>query len=462
MRHKTANCFCLTGFPLLPATDKTYRYATASGFQANAERTRLFLAADRAASPSNSGKLLSARALCPDITAKGLRAVSETVAARYYVPPAMLAKILREADPVVTVSPGAVRFEGFSECCSAYARMDLRPEALEISLSRNGTTNVDFGAELRGALANVGKDAEFHLDVEENAVGITRDDKTVIERKVPLPLRWIKGFAEVQVIQAQMKPAFHLPRVAAHRFLRALPRGKDDSSKWVSVRGGVARLSSRPVDGAVFLRGSHRLRILEAMVGRANGMDVFSAEATGASAWSLDFGDQRFWLVLNAEPWRGFSGDGGTLSGMASSSGDTVAAVRAQLNWQDRIDVGTLAAATSLEPCVVEGALADLAARGLVGFDLGQDGYFHRVLPFDLAPLDGLNPRLKAAQELCDNGAVKLTASGAAVSSRDVVHTVERDGQGWRCTCPWFSRHGRQRGPCKHILAVELHLERSA
>ena len=446
----------------MPATDKTYRYVAASGFQAKDGRTRLSLVGESGASPSNSGKFLSARALCPDITAKGLRAVSETVAARYYVPPAMLAKILREADPVVTVSPGAVRFEGFSACCSAYARMDLTPDALEISHCRNGTTNVDFGADLRGALANVGKDADFHLTVEEDAVGITQDDTTIIERKVPLPLRWIRGFAEVQVVQAQMKPAFHLPRVAAQRFLRALPRSKDDSAHWVSLRGGVARLSSRPVDGAVFLRGGHRLRILEAMVSRSDGLDVFSAEATGASAWSLDFGSQRFWLVLNAEPWRGFSGDGGTLSGMASSSGDTVAAIRAQLNWQDRIDAETLAEATGLETHVVDDALADLAARGLVGFDLGRTGYFHRVLPFDLAPLDDLNPRLKAARELCEANAVTMIPSGAEVTSKDVVHTVDRDGHGWRCTCPWFSKHGRERGPCKHVLAVEMHLERSA
>ncbi|WP_421979791.1 SWIM zinc finger family protein [Roseibium sp.] len=446
----------------MPATDKTYRYSAASGFLANAEEARLSLASDCGVSPSTSGRFLSARVLYPDVTAKGLRAVSETVAARYYVPPAMLTRILREADPVATVSPGAVRFEGFSACCSVYARMDLMPGALDVSHASNGTTNVDFGADLRGALANVGREAEFHLDIEVDGVGITRDAKTIVERKVPLPLRWIRGFSEVQVVQAQMRPFFHLPRVAAQRFLRALPRGKDDSVQWVSASGGVARLSSRLVEGAVMLRGGHRLRILETMISRSNGLEVFSAPATGASAWSLDFGSQRFWLVLNAEPWRGFSGDGGTLSGLAASSVNAVAAVRAQLNWQDRIDIATLASATGLDADTVESALAELAARGLVGFDLGQGGYFHRVLPFDLAPLDELNPRLKAAQALCDTGAVTLGQSAASVMSRDVVHTVERDGDGWRCTCAWFAKHGRQRGPCKHVLAVEMQLERSA
>src|SRR5688572_22416902 len=66
---------------------------------------------------------LQARLAFPQVTARALRAVSDMAGARFYVPPAMLARILREADPVATVSPQAVRFEGFSACCSAYVRL---------------------------------------------------------------------------------------------------------------------------------------------------------------------------------------------------------------------------------------------------------------------------------------------------------------------------------------------------
>ena len=26
----------------------------------------------------------------------------------------------------------------------------------------------------------------------------------------------------------------------------------------------------------------------------------------------------------------------------------------------------------------------------------------------------------------------------------------------WRCTCPWWGKHGDDRGPCKHILATVI------
>jgi predicted nucleic acid-binding Zn finger protein len=27
---------------------------------------------------------------------------------------------------------------------------------------------------------------------------------------------------------------------------------------------------------------------------------------------------------------------------------------------------------------------------------------------------------------------------------------------GPHCTCPWFARYAGRRGPCKHVLAVQL------
>ncbi len=133
--------------------EQTYIYDFASELSTAANGSSLKLASDRrvAATPP----FLEARARFPDVTAKSLRAVSEIVGARFYVPPSMLARILREADPVATVGANAVRFEGFSACCSAYIRLDLDNDALETQQRRNGTTNVDFGPELRGALSAV-------------------------------------------------------------------------------------------------------------------------------------------------------------------------------------------------------------------------------------------------------------------------------------------------------------------
>ena len=197
-----------------------YRYGRTSEFLSAATTATLALATDRNV-PSDRA-FLRATATAPLVTAKALRAVSEVVGSRFYVPPSMLAKILREADPVVTVGGEAVRFEGFSACCSAYARLDLNDSALDVEERRKGTTNVDFGPELRGELASVTRDTVLGISVGVDAVTVEKDGEAIVERKVPLPTRWVKGLAEVQVAIAGMEPAFSLPRVAAQRFIRSL------------------------------------------------------------------------------------------------------------------------------------------------------------------------------------------------------------------------------------------------
>jgi hypothetical protein len=376
----------------------------------------------------------------------------------------MLAKILREADPVVTVGGDAVRFEGFSACCSAYIRLDLDDTALDVEQRGKGTTNVDFGAELRGALASVARNTELGITVGADAVAIEKNGDAIVEKKVPLPLRWIKGFAEVQVAVAGMMPAFSIGRIPAQRFLRSLPRGKNDQQVWISVFGSTPRIGTRESKGAVPLRGSHRLRIFEPLVNLADSLGVHINPTTGATSWALDFGSQRLWLVLNAEPWRGFSGDGGLLERLATADETGIATVTAELNWQDRVDPVELSTRTGLAPDTVKAALSRLAATGRVGYDLERAGFFHRDLPFDLSDVQRLNPRLKSAMALCEAGAVRRNGSGADVVTEDVTHRVnlaEGDG-GWRCTCPWFAKNGTQRGPCKHILATELDLEKIA
>lgn len=445
----------------MTAIEQHYSYSAASALSGTADHRRLALACETASANVTGGSFLTARALYPDVTARSLRAVSEIVGSRFYVPPSMLARILREADPVATVSPGAVRFEGLSACCSAYVRLDIGDDALEVTQRQNGSTNVDFGPELRSALATVSKDDVLDLAIGADAVEIVHDGKAMFEKKVPLPPRWIKGFAEVQIIMCGMLHAFRLSRVAAQRFFRSLPRSKDDTLHWVSLSGGGVRLAARETPSAVPLRSGHRLRVLDTLVTKADSVDVFHNVDTGATAWVLDLGAQRVSLVLNVDPWRGFSGDGGLLTELATSDGMATAAVRAQLNWQSMIDVAEMSAATGLPHSSVSSALAELAAIGLVGFDLTTASYFHRVLPFDLEKIALLNPRLKAAEELIANKAVTIVDESAAdVVSDSVTHRVQRDGDSWRCTCPWFAKNGQQRGPCKHILAVEMLLER--
>lgn len=328
--------------------EHAYNYLGRSALSGPTGKKQLSLVSDHT-DPELPNNYLTAFARCPDITAKALRAVSEIVGSRFYVPPSMLARILREADPVVTVGADMVRFEGFSACCSAYIRLDMDQDALDISHRQTGTTNVDFGAELRAALAQVQHDSRMEITVGPKTVGISHERANVVERKVPLPMRWIKGFGNVQNHLSEMKLAFTLSRVTAQKFLRTLPRSKSDHQIWITASGNNIRTTSRKTSNAVPLRGGHRLRIFETLIGKALEMQVYQNPVLGSSAWVLNFGTQRLVLVLNAEPWRGFSGDGGQLSDLTAA--DTgAAAIRAQLNWQDRLEFDALAHATGLPP----------------------------------------------------------------------------------------------------------------
>jgi hypothetical protein len=184
----------------------------------------------------------------------------------------------------------------------------------------------------------------------------------------------------------------------------------------------------------------------------------------------LEFGPARFHLILSPDVWRGFSGEGQALARLADKSWErALPKVQQALVWQAAIDEERLSRQTKLSPPQIRAALAALAARGLVGYDLASGAYFHRELPFDLTLVDQLQPRLIAAKKLLAGGGVKAVTSirsvgaGAAhgeaeyqVTGSGVEHRVRVSDTGSRCTCPWYAKYRGQRGPCKHVLAAQL------
>ncbi|MEM9973160.1 MAG: SWIM zinc finger family protein [Pseudomonadota bacterium] len=445
----------------MKAVDWRARYKASSALmRRDKAEAHLRLVADAEGAPDTA--YLVARALRPEVTAAALRAVSEIVGSRFYVPPAMLARILREADPVATVSAEAVRFEGFSACCSAYARLDIENTALEAATRQAGTTNVDFGPKLRGALAQIRPSDRLDISIGAHGIAFSDGQQEIVEHKVPLPERWITGFGDVQVAMAGMERAFSLNRIAAQRFLRGLPRGKNDHVRYVSSVRGQGLSSSRQSASAVPLRGAHRLRVLEPLAPKCESLAVYVNPALGSTAWVLEFAGQRFSLVLNAEPWRGFSGDGGLLGDLADGAGPSASTLHAALKWHGQLEAKSIARRCGCTVDLARNALARLAGEGLLGFDLADGSYFHRALPYQLADGGRTPRRLEAAEALATGGHVTVAPDGksARVTSGEVVHHVSVSGSIYRCTCPWFARNGASRGPCKHVLATQIVLER--
>lgn len=393
--------------------------------------------------------------------AAALLAVARVARTRYYVPTGMLAAVLRAADPVVTSNGDRLRFESFSACCGVYARLDVLPGALDGPALDTGTTNVDFNPSMREALAGIAGLDPLHMSVGQD-VTVTTLDAAVTEKKVPLPERWLKGFAEVQVAAASMAPVAEIPVNEARRFIRALPAapGTRTAPLWAVPAGRGLRLTGRGGRGAVPLAGPERLRVLEPLLRFARGLRAYTGDqenGPAASVWELDLTDARLVVTLSPEPSRGFSGEGGVLRDLADpDSADDSDLISVLLAYESRIDIPQLAQRSRLTVDRVQRALGRLGAAGRVGFDAHEGAYFHRELPYDPAALDAMHPRLRDAKVLVDQGAVRFDNDVAHVRSGEVDYVVRAIEGGHRCSCPWYAKHQSTRGPCKHVLAVEL------
>lgn len=430
----------------------TYRYAGASGLRSG----RLRLASSAPAGATQP--FLDADIRHPRAVALALRAVSDVVGSRHHWPAAMLDRILSEADPVLTWGTDRLRVEGFSACCGIYARADLLDEALDPRDARHGTTNVDFNAPMRAALARIRDGSTVRLSIADDGVALDHDGDRVVERTVALPVRWLRGFGEVQAVQRRMEPRFDLDRASAVRFLRTLPRsGPSYDVLWVVPAGRGVRVGGRERPGAVRLTGVSRLRALEPLLPVLRRLEIYADPRTGASAWRVVSAGLSVTAVVSPEVWRGFSGEGQLLEDLAAEPSG-MARIRAHLAWQAELHAEDLARVSGLPDNTVPTALSWLAARGLAGFDVATGAWFHRELPFDLE--DAVprilrhNRRLADARDLVAGGHVRLVDDGAEVRTGGVLHRVRLADNA--CTCPWWARHRGERGPCKHVLAAHL------
>ncbi|MFE7464971.1 SWIM zinc finger family protein [Streptomyces sp. NPDC057499] len=392
------------------------------------------------------------------IAARGLLAVADVASTRYYQ-----RSLASSLDPVVTGNGDRLRFESFSGCCGVYARLDVLQEGLDGGRTDHGTTNVDVNNPLREALSRISGDDPLHLRVGPEELAVTTLDGPVVEKKVPLPDRWLRGFAEAQVVSAGFDLRAELSAAEAVRFLRSLPRSSGNASRgarWVVPAGKTLRPTTRPVPGAVCLPGPERLVALQRVLRHAIALRVYGPVGDGAataSAWEAVLPGMRLTLTLSPDAARGFSGEGGVLDALATDDAAADAElVSVLLSWEPRIDTADLAARSGLSVERVRAALTRLGTAGRVGYDLADAAYFHRELPYDADRAERHNPRLVAARQLAGSGAVVLDADMAAVTSGDHRYQVrEKDGM-LSCTCKWWADYQGRRGPCKHALAVRM------
>ncbi|MBN9612716.1 MAG: SWIM zinc finger family protein, partial [Actinobacteria bacterium] len=195
----------------------------------------------------------------PGILARGLLMLARIARTRFYVPPNTLAAVLRAADPIVTSTPEGLRFESFSVCCGVYARLDVDRAALDASHLEAGVTNVDVNPPLRQALAGLRASEPLHLRVGAEQLAVSTFDAEIVEERVALPERWLRGLAETQMLMAGMTLQLEVAVTQMQQFFQGLPRSTPTRTvMWATPTLRSPRLASRPTTGSVCLAGPER------------------------------------------------------------------------------------------------------------------------------------------------------------------------------------------------------------
>ncbi|WP_079240500.1 SWIM zinc finger family protein [Chryseobacterium indologenes] len=394
----------------------------------------------------------------PFILARCLITLSNIVKSSFNLSPFQMVFL---KDPIVTAGNERLRFEGFSHCAGVYARVDVLPEGLDGEFLENGTTNVDFNQPMITALGSICPNEKIMLSVGQKEVGLYKEGSKVIERKVPLPAKWIKGLGTVQVYLSESEKRHTFNKIQTQQLFKGMPKGVVKPDYYLIVRGNKPIFSPVKSADSVCIGGLHRLRLIEPLLPYIDGMLVFAHANMKSTTWQLNMGNIRFSFSLSRECWRGFPGEGAVLDSLISDVPD---------EWIDALDKYAFANQTfnpgrfALEENIsfdkVENITGRLAAMGLLGYDLNDREFFYRRLPFKLSRIIGLNPRLKNAEKLIEDGKVEILNNNkerteARVKGTGVHHTVIIQEEKVRCTCEWFSKYQGERGPCKHVLAVK-------
>ena len=404
----------------------------------------------------------------PQVLARGLLVLADITSTRYfkYTPTTL-------RDPVLSAQGDRLRAECFSACNGVYARLDLLRSGFDGPIGL-GTTNVDIGMELRTALARMKQQDKLHLNIGGDGLTAShigdhvertiRLKGRVHERPVEMPDRWVRALGNAAEIHKAMKPGFTIKGAQAQTFIATLPpaTGKTQAGWLTPSPLGAKLMPRRTTAEAVYVSGLHRLSALKRVMTNIIGVTFYmpANDEPGQFMMEAELPGTRLTLSLTAEAWHGYSGEGSLLKSLAKQDVlEDAEAISSMLEFDAVIDEAKMADKWKMSRDRVQTALALLAVSGKLGYDAHDAAWFHRELPDDPSRVLKDNPRLTAARKLMDG--LKNTGENQwLVPSNGTEYLVgfnpEQGAQNARCTCTWYLNHQNRRGPCKHILAVQL------
>ncbi len=392
----------------------------------------------------------------PYVTAKCWSTIAKVVRSSFGpIPPSL-------RDPIVTAGTERIRFEGFSSCNGVYVRLDMKPESIDGEFIANGTTNVDFNDPMLNALNSIQKNEKVTLAVGQQEVQVITTKSKVVEKKVTLPTRWIKGLTSVQLYLADMDLKFELNKIQTIQLFQNMPKGTVKGDFFIAKRAGKFMFSTLATADAVRIGGLHRLRLLDGVLAIADKVFIYESADKQTVAFVYEFGKMQLLMAFSPDAYRGFSGEGKALEQLTENLPvEWAYGLNSLLKANENFDPTLLSIEHDIDFGTMDQLTSSLSSIGLLGYDVVGRTHFYRQLPFKTERILSLNPRLKNARKLIDEEQVQILKKEndyieARVKGTGVLHKVVINQQDHRCTCEWFTSYQGKRGICKHILAVKM------
>jgi hypothetical protein len=425
-------------------------------------------------------------------------------------------RMLVPCDPVITVAPDVIFFEGFSKDESSYGCLTVergaftREEGVHL-----GTTNVDYSIPLYEEFQKLRtyRETRFRIDPKGFEVR-TAGSADYREEKIDLPTSWLRGFMRLQSAMSLPMRRVPVSREGLYNVLAWLKRHRARKSpravRFELEPGRPVALVLEPWDQRIVLHdtpyrgpraevirtwGRDRLHVLARLLPLADGADVYLLGTGLPSFWSVRLGEMRFLLGLSgwtANDWTG-AGALDQLAPPLEPSAELLADVAAAFKDHPTRTFEEVCSRTGASAPYAAAALNRLALMGQVIHDLAAGAYRWRpVMPAALLPgeVGPESPETVAGRELVAAGRISLTRderspTGLRLLAGSVGKTTEKpllggllpqamreafqqvsnesveavlDGDGrilrGKCGCPYHRQAGLRRGPCRHLQAL--------
>lgn len=394
------------------------------------------------------------------LASRCMSVLANTVSSHFAIAPGVIAKL---RDPIVSVGNEELLFEAFSSCNSVYARVDILKSGLDGEFIHSGCTNIDFNNETVRAFNAVSPSEKLLVGVGAKEVQFITEQTKTIEKKVTLPSRWIKGLGNVQVYLSEMELAFELKKIEAIQLFKSVPKTPIKADYYLCKIGPLFSFSPIQKPNSIKVGGIHRLNLLQNLIQSVSRLLIYKSDAEQSFAMVLDFGTIQMTYLFSNSVYRGFSGEGKQLEYLIENIPTAlILGMNSFFKTNEVFNPTLISVENDIQLSTMQGLQATLSSVGLLGFNLHNNQYFYRRLPFKMERLLGFNPRLKNARAILEKGEIEVLEEkdnyikAKVKGSADVYHTVIKNKSDYKCTCNWYTNHKNERGVCKHILALKM------